>query len=217
MSALENLGQLNAPDVVDKARNDIQSLGKEALPYVVAGIQHINVETRAECMKMIPSMDGQRAVKQVIEALFAAIPDSGRPASYQVPYLDAIKSTLSSITGQSFITGQVKDSQIQDASKAYIDWYNANLMTLPPQMGEKKISETDPDFIKKVTEARQLKLAKRSWPVPAQPADEMDANKTNDRPALNEATTQRAADRDWQKDAIKKIDRNDALKRPQDQ
>lgn len=217
MAALPQLGTRDNPSVVDSAKTEILGMGKAVLPYVVAGLQHANVETRTQCMKMLGQIEGNKnATKQAIEVFYAAMPTDGKAAWYQVPFIDAIKETLPIVTGQSFITVQGRDALVQEGLKQYIDWYNANFMQLPPQLGEKKIDKTDPDYVKKITEARKLKLDKREWPAPPAPSDlQTTDNKDNDRPPLNESTTQREADKAYAKE-FNRIGRDDALKRPQD-
>ena len=214
MDALEKLSDQKT---LEQAKSDIAALGKDALPYVIAGLQHDSVYTRTACMQMIPAMDGQRAIKQVVEVFYAAMPaGDGRAAPFQVPFIDAIKTTISGLTGQSFITTDSKNPLIQTALKQYIDWYNTNMMTLQPQLGEKKVSKTDPDYLKKLSDSRQLKLEKRAWSQPAGGQDDLQQDgRPVIRPPLNESNTQRQADKDYEK-SFQKVDRNDALKRPQD-
>ena len=218
LDALASAGPGNT-DGINKAKGDIAALGSDALPYVVAGTQHQNVDARSACMSLIPQMDGKRAVKQVIEVFYAAMPADGRCAWYQVQFIDKIRETLVALTGQTFINVQSKDALVQDGLRQYIDWYNQVYLTLPPQLGEKKVQQTDPEYGKKITELRKLKLVKRDWPSPPAPSDLQDPNNLGAQkgtPALNEATTQRQSDKDFAKDGFQKVGRDDAFKRPQD-
>ena len=61
---------------------------------------HANVDARTACMSLIPTMDGKRAIKQTIEVFYAAMPNEGRCACYQVQFIDKIRETLTAITGQ---------------------------------------------------------------------------------------------------------------------
>ena len=128
-----------------------------------------------------------------------------------------MKETLPIITGQTFITVQSRDSLVQQGLKGYIDWYNANFQSLPPQLGEKKFDKTDADYVKKVAESRKLKLQKRDFPSPPAPSDlQSTPNKVNNRPPLNETTAQRESDKNYAKDFNNRVGRDDPLKRPQD-
>jgi len=184
---LPQLGTLDNPGVVESAKAQIMGMGKDVLPYVVAGCQHATVGVRTQCMKMLGQIEGNKAAtKQAIEVFYAAMPAEGKAAWYQVQFIDAIKDTLPAITGQSFITVQARDALVQQGLKQYVDWYNANFLTLSPQLGERKFDKTDKDYVKKITDSRKLKLEKRDWPPPAAPSDlQTTANKTNDRPPLN--------------------------------
>ena len=219
MRALEALGNAKSGDTaaINQAKADMSALGAEALPYVVAGTQHASVDARCACMSLIAGMDGKRAIKQVIEVFYAAMPADGRAAWYQVQFIDKIRETIVAVTGQTFITVQSKDSLVQDGLKQYIDWYNQNMMSLVPQLGEKKIPDTDPKYVTKIKEMRALKLAKRDWPSPPAPSDLQDPNgRGANKPQLNSGTTQRASDTQYSKDGFQTIGRDDALKRPQD-
>lgn len=170
MAALARLATTEeAPRVSAKA--EIAALGTGALPYVVAGCHHVNVEARAACMSLVGQLNGRSATKQTIEVFYAAMPESGEPATYQVPFIRAIKSTLSTITGQSFITVEPDRPLVQEGLKRYIKWYEENYDRLPPQLGEEPIEATDPDYMDKLKKARALELKKKSWPRPPMPAD----------------------------------------------
>jgi len=212
INALEKLG---ADDETARtaAQGDIAALGPDALPYVVAGINHTSVFARSACMTLVAQFNGRAAVKQVIEVFFAAMPESDAAATWQVPFIRAIKATLPAISGQSFITGEADKLSVQDGLKKYIDWYQANYDRLPPQLGEQKLDATDPEYDKKLKEARALKLAKRSWPRPPMPSDlAVGPNKQNVRPAQPEGSGERPADKAYG-ETVQKVKSADALKR----
>ena len=190
MAALERSATTNeAPRVAAKA--EIAALGPGVLPYLVGGCYHAHVEARASCMYLIGDMNGRNALKQAIELLYAVMPPGGEAATYQVPFVRAIKTTLSTISGQPFIGVEPSSSLVQEGLRRYIDWYNNNFDRLPPQLGEKEIEATDPDYMKKLKEARALKLEKRSWPRPPLSADivQGDQNVTRPRPQAKDMET----------------------------
>jgi hypothetical protein len=217
---LDALEQLASGDEGQRTqgRATIGGLGADALPYVVTGIQHANVDARSICMSFIGQFGGKSATKQVIEVFYSAMPETGAPATWQVPFIREIKNTLASITGQSYITVEPKSVMVQNGLKQYIEWYNTNIETLPSQLGEKKLDQTAPDYVEKLKAERALKLAKKSWPAPAQPSDYVGGpNKSGapDKPAIPPGGGERDVDKEY-KDSYKKVDRGDALKRPQD-
>ncbi|HYF51804.1 MAG TPA: hypothetical protein VEJ63_20475 [Planctomycetota bacterium] len=201
-----------------EAKAELAALGAEALPYFVAGIWHSNVSARTACMNLVGQMNGRFAIKHVIEVFYAAMPEEGRAATYQVPFIRAIMTTLPGISGQTFISVEAKSELVQDGLKKYIEWYNSNFDRLPPQLGEKKIEATDPEYTEKLKKARALELKKKSWPRPPMPAD-MAAGTSKDgsppKPAMPPGAGERPIDQAY-KDTYKKVDREDALKRPQD-
>jgi hypothetical protein len=206
MAQLARMESTN-PDVRAAARSAVASMGPDALPYVVAGIQHQNVEARSTCMSLVGQLNGRTAVKQVIEVFYSAMPENDAAPSYQVPFIRSIKETLPAITGQSFIYVQPDKALVTDGLKKYVAWYNENYDRLPPQLGEPKIEATDPDYAKKLKEARKLKLEKKSWPRPASPADLVTGTKTP--PASD---SERPGDKAF-KDTVKTVKREDAGKR----
>jgi len=195
------------PGVRAGARAVVAQLGPDALPYVVAGIQHQNVEARATCMELVGQLNGRTAVKQVIEVFYSAMPENDAAPSFQVPFIRAIKETLSSITGQSFIYVQPDKALVLDGMKKYIAWYNDNFDRLPPQLGEPKIEPTDPEYAKKLKKARELKLEKKSWPRPPSPADLVTGSRTP--PASD---SERPADKAF-RSTVPTVKREDATKR----
>ncbi len=215
MAALEKLAGKDEA-VRRAAKDEIAELGADVLPYLVAGIQHVNVDARTTCMALLGQLNGRSAVKAAIEVFYSAMPDEGEAATYQVPFIRAIKTTLPAISGQTFITVEPDKSMVQDGLKRYIAWYNENFDRLPPQLGEEKIEPTDPDYAGKLKKARALTLAKKVWPRPTMPTDMVSSgNKNNDRPAVPSGAGERPADQAY-KDSYGKVGREDALKRPQD-
>ncbi len=203
---LESLSSTD--DAVRRAvRQEIVSMGAEVLPYVVTGIQHANVETRATCMAIVGQLGGKTAIKQVIEVFYSAMPESDQAASWQVPFIRAVRETLPAITGQSFISVQPESALVQNGLKQYIAWYNENYDKLEEQLGEKKIDKTDPDYAAKLKKARELKLEKKSWPRPPTPSEI-----TTGKPQVPASSFERPADRAL-RDSIPTISREHSTDR----
>ena len=199
------------------AADEVASLGEGVLPYLAAGIQHANAEARTECMRLVGRLNGKSMVKQVIEVFYSAVPEKDRPATYQVGFLQAIKTTLPVLTGESFINVDAKDRLIVEGLHKYIDWYNQNYDRLPPQLGEPKIAPTDPDYVAKLKKARELKLERRDWPRPPLSSEMIFAPNTDtSRPVLPPGFGTRPADDAFSK-TIPTLPRDSALKRPVDQ
>ena len=159
------------------AQNDAAALGPGVMPYLVAGCYHTSVTARSSCMYLVGRLNGRNAIKQAIEVFYSAIPAEGEPASFQGPFLEAIKTALPAITGQDFFTADPRRPIVQEFMKRYIAWYNDNYDRLAPQLGDPEIEATDPDYMKKLKEARALKLEKKSWPRPPMPTDMVDGVK----------------------------------------
>jgi hypothetical protein len=158
------------PDKRGEAKRRLEKEGEVIIPVLVEGLNHKRTEARAAVADLLGEMNARNTVKQLVESFYAALPDSGRPAYYQTVYIRALGAALAKLTGETYITTEAKNELVQNACKQYIDWYNANYDRLPKQVGEPDIKATDPDYVKKLKEARQLKLAKRDWPTPVSPA-----------------------------------------------
>ncbi len=206
MKALEAMTSTE-PGTRAAAKDAVAALGADALPYVVAGIQHANVEARSTCMRLVASFNGRTAVKQVLEVFYSAMPETDAAPTWQVPFIRAIKETLPAISGQTFINVEPDKLLVQDGLKKYLAWYEENYDRLPAQLGEPKIEPTDPEYAKKLKEARKLKLEKKSWPRPPMPADLVTGAKTP--PA---SQSERPADKNL-KNSIPTVSREDATKR----
>ena len=180
--ALEKLASTNE-SVRNEARNDISDLGPDALPYIVAGLQNDSVDARCACMRLLGQFGdkGKAAVKAALESFYSVMPERGAAADYHVPFIRAIKETLPVITGQRLLEADPKSSQVQDGLRLYIEWYNTNYTSLPPQLGEPAINATDIDHDKKIKDARALKLERKKWAPPADPetADKDKTDKTD--------------------------------------
>ncbi|HEY3324040.1 MAG TPA: hypothetical protein VGP72_26545 [Planctomycetota bacterium] len=209
LAALERMA---TPDAGQRsaAKGEIAALGAEALPYLVAGIQHANVEARASCMSLVGQLNGRTAVKQVLEVFYSAMPATGQAANWQVPFIRAIRDTMPAISGQPFVPAVMPESaMVQEALKHYIDWYNENFDRLPAQLGEKKIEPTDPEYLAKLKTARELKLAKKEWPRPPTTAELVTGEQ---RPPPPADSFIRPVDKAM-RDTVPHLSREDAFKR----
>jgi len=204
--AIERMATVDEPARA-AAKSEILNMGPDVLPYVVAGINHVNVEARSSCMSLVGQLNGRSAVKQVIEVFYSVMPEKDAAPSFQVPFVRAIKETLTSISGQSFISVQPDKALVLDGLKKYVAWYNDNYDRLPKQLGEPEIEPTDPEYAKKLKEARALKLAKKEWPRPPMPSDIITGSK---QPPASDS--ERPADKKF-KDSIPTISREEATKR----
>jgi hypothetical protein len=208
------LGRLATMDEAARlaAEAEIRALGPQVMPYLVAGCYQPFVEARAACMKLIGELNGRNAIKQTIEALYAAMPESGAAATYQVPFLQEVKRTLAALTGQSFIEVSMRRSLAREGLDDYIAWYNANWDRLPLQLGEPKLDPTSADYVKQLKEARALKLEHRPWPVPPLSADFVRGTRESTRPEPRAEDIMRPEDREIL-DTVPTVERQEAFRR----
>ena len=164
-SALEKLASKDEA-IRLTGKDEIDGLGLSVLPYVVACLQDDNIQVRSACMRLVGQLNGRTAVKQVLEAFYAAMPSDGAADEQQIPFIRAIRETLPGVSGQSFLSAEPKSPLIQDGLKKYIEWYNTSFASLPPQLGEASIDPADPDYSEKLKTGRALILSKKSWPPP---------------------------------------------------
>ncbi|HLX63401.1 MAG TPA: hypothetical protein VKX17_19175, partial [Planctomycetota bacterium] len=213
----------SAPNAADdnvraSAMADIQALGPEVMPYLWAGVQNEDTATRISSMRLIGAMSGRNCVKRVIETFYMTMPEASAAATWNVPFIEAIKTTLTAITGQAFITTEARRVGVQDGLKKYVEWYKANYEKLPKQIGEPDLDVTDPAYATKLKELRELKLTKREWPAPTGtlPVDQVagpNKNSPDKGPAPITKFDERPADTKFGQ-SIPTVSRDDSLKRP---
>jgi len=156
----------NDPDARGKAKEKLEKIGTKVIASLTDGLYHKRTEARAACATLLGQMNARNAVKQLIEVFYAAVPDKGEPATYQVVFLRGVKTALMSTTGESYLNHEMDKPLVQDGLKKYIEWYEKNFDRLPPQIDEPEIEPTDAEYLKKIKEARALKLVKKEWPRP---------------------------------------------------
>lgn len=184
-----------------KASAGIYAFGKDAVPYLAAGLYDGNVRARSTCAKLLGKLGARKAIKQLIEVLYAALPETDRPATYQVPFIRALKPTLARVTGRRFISVQPSSVLVQEGLKKYIAWYNENIDGLPRQLGEPELDRTAADYVEQLHKARALKLEKHAWPRPPTVA-ELGAGEKE----LPKGAGERKADKDFAR-SLPKVDR----------
>ena len=199
------------------ALSDIQALGSEVIPYLWAGIQNDDAEVRAACMKLIGVMNGRTCTKRVIETFYMTMPEASIAATWNVPFVDEMIKTVSSITGQTFITVEARRLGVQDGLKKYIDWYKLNFKSMPRQIGEPELDPNDPMYDSKLTALRELKLSKREWSHAGSLPTDLVAGPSKDSPAKGPTPDiEREVDKKYG-DTVPTVSDDKALKRSVDQ
>ncbi len=100
----------------EAARADIQALGSDVIPYLWADAQHDSGYVRSESVKLLGMMNARNAIKRLIETFYAVMPESGNAATYNVPFIRTLHTSLEQLTGQTYVTGQANRPQVQDAT-----------------------------------------------------------------------------------------------------
>ncbi len=155
-----------------RAKSALVGLGKDIIPEMILGLNHKDERVRVACCDVLGSLNARNAVKFLIETLYAVLPEKGNAAAYHRGYIRSLKTTLASTSGQAFINVEPNSAFVQDGLLKYIEWYEVNYDRLPPQVGEVEVDPTDPDYVKKLKDARKLVLKKRTWPRPPMSADQ---------------------------------------------
>ncbi|MCK6474708.1 MAG: hypothetical protein L6R28_23555 [Planctomycetes bacterium] len=199
-----------------EGRSALSALGKDIIPELIKGLNHIRAETRGICAELLGEFSARNAAKAMVESFYANMPDKGACAWYVRPYINSLKSALPKVTGQSYIGVESRSPLVQDALKQYVDWYNGNYDRLPPQVGEEVVDPTDPEYMDKIQKARALQLARKSWPRPAQSSelDSETADSGSDSGGEQKGYPKEAsrnADKKWaEKEYGEKVDRESA-------
>lgn len=199
----------------EAATSDMQGLGAEVVPYMWAGVQDESAPVRIASMKVIGNLGARNCTKRVIETLYMTMPEASQAATWNVPFVRVMKTTLASLTGQAFITGEPKSPSVQDGLKKYIEWYNANADRLPRQVGEPELDAADPDYAKKLAEMRKLKLTKREWPRSGDMPVDLVSGPNNTVPPKEAQVLKDSAEREADKkfaETIPKVGRDEANK-----
>jgi hypothetical protein len=185
----------------EQASGAIAAFGIESAPYLAAGMYDASVYARTECAALLGNLAAQNAAKQMLEVFYAVMPDAGGAATYQVPFLRALRAALPKVTGQSFINVEPSSALMQEGLNKYVEWYNQNIETLPEQLGEPELDRTAADYMEQLKKARALELKKRQWPAPPSASD-LAAGKKD----LPEGAGEREADKEFAR-SVDKVDR----------
>jgi hypothetical protein len=153
--------------VRNQAVDTLVTMGSKATPYLLPFLDSDDMATRLHVSAVLAQSKPKDAVRQLLQALYAGSPPAGRAPYYMTDYLTNINTALMAATGQNFYYLPNIDTQFEAVDK-YVEWYKANVMTLPPQIGDpqKKEGEEDKAYQDRVAKARELKLARKSFVAP---------------------------------------------------
>ncbi|MCW8133948.1 MAG: hypothetical protein KIS92_26620 [Planctomycetota bacterium] len=182
------------PGLRAEARAKLLMLGKTVRPLVVEGLYHDNALVRTECAVLLGDERAQDALKFLVEAFYAAMPERGEAPTYQRTFVRALVGALERLSGRSFSVVEARSPLIQGTLRDYIGWYNEHIERLPAQMGEPDLSPLDPRYFEKVQALRALVLEKRAWPRPPLSVD-MAVGRESTGPSGEAWTPVRPADR----------------------
>lgn len=211
----EAFAKIDSDNPADRSagKAELSALGKDIIPELIKGLNHVRSETRGICAELLGDFSARNAAKAMVESFYANMPDKGACAWYVRTYINSLKSALPKVTGQSYIGVESRSPLVQDALKQYVDWYNTNYDRLPPQVGEEMVDPTDPEYMDKIKKARELQLVKRSWPRPAA-SSELDSETADSSSGENKGYPKEAsrnADKKWaEKEYGGKVDRESA-------
>jgi len=163
------VGLFKDPDttVRDQAVQSLVAMGSKATPHLLKYLEDSDPAIRLHTSAVLAQTKPKDAVRQLLETLYAGSPPQGRAPYYMVEYLMNINTALVGVTGQNFYYIPNIDTQFEAVDK-FVEWYKANVTTLPAQIGDpkKKEGEEDKAYEERVAKARQLKLARRSFEAP---------------------------------------------------
>lgn len=145
-----------------EATEALLSIGQKAVPFLLPHIDSTDAALRLGVSNIIAELKPRNATRQLLEALYAASPAQGPAPYYQQQYLMNLNAALVAATGQNFFYMPTLDTQ--EALAKWVDWYKANAMLLPAQIGdpEKPEKADDPAYLAKLAKARELKTIRKS-------------------------------------------------------
>lgn len=165
-------------DTRRQARALLEREGKRAIPAITEALFHSKLFARESAALLLGKMNARESVRDMIIALAGAVPDAKKVRFWQRPFVRALSTSVSRITGKSFRLGLQAANQDKVVAK-YIEWWDGDppkgdetpkgacVTWDTPQTGEAEIAEDDPEREKKLWEARRVGSRRASYPVPA--------------------------------------------------
>ena len=155
----------NDKEARQSARFALVALGKKAHPELAEALTDSRYWVRFYAARIFRELGARETTKALLEALYAAVPETGRCPSGTRPYVRAVRDALRASTGMSF--GLSPRYQSQGAAlKKWIEWWEKNYEGFPPQVGEEELDPAGEDYAEKLKEARKPELQKKTFPRP---------------------------------------------------
>ena len=166
-AALEAIGELKSGESerIAAAKRRLTALGLGIAPVLVENVRHTSVDVRRSCADVLGRLGAKNAVKPLIEALYAATPETGRAEVWNRSYMRSVDGALEKITGRGSGYNPRSSQQQKDVQK-WVDWWGEKWADFPRQVGEPEIDKKDEQYKEKLAEAKALKLEKAAFPEP---------------------------------------------------
>ncbi|HYG77971.1 MAG TPA: hypothetical protein VEK08_23400 [Planctomycetota bacterium] len=150
------------PDQRINAEQTVAGAGEAGLAALaVYGLYNASPDIRTRSVQLLGTLAGRTALKQMIEAFYAAARPTIPP--YQVEFVGALADQISALTGQDFRFQARSGSMAPIVAQRMIQWWRLNYDQLPPQLGEPTIPLTDPNYAASINQLRQLNLEEREF------------------------------------------------------
>ena len=173
---VEDLGA-EGPETRASARRAIEGEGRKAVPALTEALFHKSTVARAAAAEMLGRLGARESVRDMLVALRSAVPDSRRVRPWQRSFVKALRDCLRRVTGQSFGLNARAADQGEAVAK-WIEWWEekpAEPGAVPqgayarwetPQLGEEELDEEDPEYAKKLWDARRVGALRHSYRPP---------------------------------------------------
>jgi len=165
--AEELLKDLDSSDSAarEASMRDLTALGMKITPLLITKLGDQSVYVRRGAAAVMGELGPRTAVKALVEALYAATPETERVEQWNRAYMRNVNVSLEKITGQNMNYNPRSQTQ-QDSVKKWVEWWDASWSQYPRQIGEPALDEKAADYAEKLKEAKKLKIERCAFAPP---------------------------------------------------
>ena len=173
--AIDSLRAEESFDTRAVAEATLNTAGDGGLAVLASyGLNHPRPSVRTESARLLASYGGPRVLKYLIEAFWSASVSPTPP--YQLAYVKTLSIWISRLTGADFTVYVWRTTEAPQLADDMVAWWNANLLKLPPQMGEPRIDPLSANYRDNLRSMRALNLEKRRYADSTVPAELLGGN-----------------------------------------
>lgn len=169
------------PETRSRARLAIESEGEKAVPALTEALSHGSTFVRTTAAVLLGGLGARASVRDMIVALRSAVPELAKVKPWQRAFVRALRDGLRGITGRNFGLRH-RGARQRGAVDGWVKWWDGEASedepgAVPkgacadwdtPQLGEPELDEDDPEYARKLWEARRVGERSHSYSAPAE-------------------------------------------------